>query len=749
MHSHSGLDTWPYTDGSSDTNEMAETPLHPELRSIDGFDPSDLSISIINSGGVTTSLILPGSGNMMGGEAFAIKHRYFPSNRTEDMLLNSGLPREEGSSWRWMKMACGENPIRSYGVSHWVSPESRLGEAYLFRKRISAAREVMREQDQWCWRQSHNEPLYKRYPDPIEHESLIALLRGKVLLNVHCYETYDLEMMVKLSHEFNFTINTFHHALEAWRVADMLREENIAVAIFVLIINKADHWGYKKEAYDASTKAAKLLTEKGVKVAFKSDHPVLNAQNLIFEAAKGHHYGLSPELAIKSVTSIPAERMGQDNRIGYARVGYDADVVIWDKNPLEIGAHPLRVFVDGYSTFQHDDYESSIQVPYEMSGWATEKVEQSELVIPESLKDTVVTYTNITGLIHSANAVQDFGSKIVVENNIITCLGPTCATKGAEINLQAGWVIPGIIAAGVHLGLGEISSESVTSSGRLESNAGSEYLQSSAGLRLGRTNSRLLDCAFKAGVTTAISSLRFTGSSGAHPTAFRVGSTQLNHDSYIKESLPVEFRVGDDAKRSGVDSTIPGQISQIRRPVFGTKTIRTNGANHIYSVSSKLLDLNFIILGGKEAHKIPYVFGAGRSVILSPARCVPSDWTSQDCLVTSKTPTAIDILQNAGVNVGVTVNEDNMIRGLIWEAGWKIADSVDYKKLGEFEFAKRAAALVTWNIASAYGISDLVGEIRVGQAPNFVVYDGVPGTLSAHVKLVVDGDLIETNTVPY
>ena len=105
-------------------------------------------------------------------------------------------------------------------------------------------------------------------------------------------------MMVRLTHEFGFKIQTFHHALEAWRVADMLAEEGISVAIF------ADHWGYKKEAFDTSVRAAQILSEKGVQVAFKSDHPVLNSQNLIYEAAKGHHYGLSPELAIKSVTSI-------------------------------------------------------------------------------------------------------------------------------------------------------------------------------------------------------------------------------------------------------------------------------------------------------------------------------------------------------------------------------------------------------------------------------------------------------------
>jgi hypothetical protein len=113
------------------------------------------------------------------------------------MLLNAGMSPKDGFQWRWMKMACGENPIRSYGAAHWVSPETRLGEGYLFRKRIDEAAQVVKDQDQWCreaensysaYGRSGHHKILRRFPNPIQHESLVALLRGKIRLNFHCYE---------------------------------------------------------------------------------------------------------------------------------------------------------------------------------------------------------------------------------------------------------------------------------------------------------------------------------------------------------------------------------------------------------------------------------------------------------------------------------------------------------------------------------------------------------------------------------
>lgn len=117
----------------------------------------------------------------MGGEAFAIKTRVGESDRVEDMLLNAGMGKEE--SWRWMKMACGENPKRVYG-SKGIMPDSRLGSAWLFRERFDAAKKLKEDQDSWCERDQRD----FKFPTDLALESLVALLRGHVKLNIHCYE---------------------------------------------------------------------------------------------------------------------------------------------------------------------------------------------------------------------------------------------------------------------------------------------------------------------------------------------------------------------------------------------------------------------------------------------------------------------------------------------------------------------------------------------------------------------------------
>ncbi|KAJ3273639.1 hypothetical protein HDV01_004248 [Terramyces sp. JEL0728] len=748
MHSHAGLDSWPAFAGASDTNEMSESSTRPYLRSLDGFSPYDNAIGIINSGGVTTSLILPGSGTAMGGEAFAVKHRLFPSNRSEDMLLNAGMEAQDGPTWRWMKMACGENPINN-GRRKNQLPESRLGLGYLFRKRFDDAYQSLIVQDQWCY---EAETLYKahskkahsriktRFPEPVDDESMIALLRGKVKLNAHCYESYDLEALIRLSHEYNFKITAFHHALEAWRVAPLLAKEGIATAIF------ADHWGYKKEAYDSSVRAAQVLTDAGVQVAFKSDHPVLNAQNLIYEAAKAHHYGLDADIALKAVTSTPAQKMGQDWRIGYVLPGYDADVVIWDKYPLAIGAHPLRVFTDGYTTFKHADYGKSIAQEYDSTAFQKENV-HSKLEKPAAT--STITYHNIAGLVHGPKATWEKDSLIVVEDGAVTCIGPKCAVKGEKVDLNNGWVIPGLVAASVRLGIEEIASEPGTSSGKISTD---DLLPSADGIYVGRKFSKALDAAFKAGVTTAISIFKSSTMIKGISTAFRVGSEKISDASFIKRNVAEHFQVDVSPPSNSISSSLAGQITTIGRNIGKSKTgvvaVDVDGAAQIYALLHNL-PVN-VIIGGAEAHVLAgELFKKNVSVVLSPTRCTPSSWYKQECLVTGSSPTAYSQLLAAGVNVAISGPEDNFIRGLIWEAGWIVADLPNYHELSDFEKAKHAASLLTWNVAKAFKLEGLVGTINTGSPARFVVYDDIPGTLKAKVTLVVDQDIVETDTDQY
>lgn len=238
MHSHHGL--WPFNSLPA-TRDVNETPLlgplTPFVRSIDGFKPYDPAIKIIAGGGVTSSLILPGSSNIIGGQAYVVKNAAVGEPVVDNFLLDRGVPQSQRQ--RYMKMACGENPKHTYF-------HTRLGNVWLLRDHLSKARELMDRQDGWCravtsttW---YNGPDTQSlahlgaFPESIEYEATIAMLRGHLNVNIHCYEPEDFERMLSVLHEFGVHPSAFHHALEAWQVPDFLKtqeryDESLAEAI--------------------------------------------------------------------------------------------------------------------------------------------------------------------------------------------------------------------------------------------------------------------------------------------------------------------------------------------------------------------------------------------------------------------------------------------------------------------------------------------------------------------------------------
>lgn len=278
------------------------------------------------------------------------------------------------------------------------------------------------------------------FPEDLSLESLVSLLRGEVLLNLHCYETHDIEAMIRHSLEFNFTIAAFHHALDAYRIPDILRRarNNITVATF------ADIWGYKKEAFQAIPEAPRILFEAGIPVAIKSDHPVLNSQHLVYEAAKTTHYGLPAQNAFMAVTSVPANAIGLGHRIGSLKVGYDADLVLWDRNPLELGATPLQVFVDGIPLFDSHPIEQAVKKETVVSTVTlnppTAKLEGAKSFILKNAGYSFLGKTPTKGPM-----------QVVVKNGSIVCSAVDCTTVIAsvqsseavpEYDLQGGYVVP-------------------------------------------------------------------------------------------------------------------------------------------------------------------------------------------------------------------------------------------------------------------------------------------------------------------
>lgn len=316
-----------------------------------------------------------------------------------------------------------------------------LGEAYLLRQALAKAKKLIETQEDWCSAaenlslSSTENDIYldSHFPEDVKLESLTALLRGQVKLNIHCYETHDIEAMLRHAEEFNFNISAFHHALEAYKIPEILKRahNNITIATF------ADHWGYKKEAYGASPRAPRYLYEAGIPVALKSDHPVLNSQHMAFEAAKATHYGLPPQEAFKSITSVPANALGLGHRVGSLRVGYDADVVIWDKSPLALGAAPLQVFVDGIPLFDEKPI-APVKKDSAQSAITQQKVAQ----LPrEGLRNFALTNVG-SNLVSQSKTVIVQDGKIVCSAREEECQSVLMQSGLETIDVKGGYVLP-------------------------------------------------------------------------------------------------------------------------------------------------------------------------------------------------------------------------------------------------------------------------------------------------------------------
>jgi len=320
-HSHIALD--------DDVNE-ATSPVTPQMIMKDAFDYQDKAIYRALAGGVTTSLLLHGSANMIGGQAVVIKHKF--GDKRDDLLF----PNAPGS----IKFASGENPKRVYGGRDQL-PSTRMGNFEVQRAALVEAQDYMKE---WS---AYNDKVKRGDKDatPPKHDlkldALSDVLNRKLMVQIHCYRSDEMLTEMEMAKEFGYNLRAFHHALEAYKIADQLAANNVGIATF------ADWWGYKQEAWDAIPWNAVMAMRKGVKVAIKSDSEDYT-RRLNQEAAKAIRYGgATEEEALKMITINPAWIVGVDDRVGSIDVGKDADLVIWDGYPLSTTGVPNKVFIDG------------------------------------------------------------------------------------------------------------------------------------------------------------------------------------------------------------------------------------------------------------------------------------------------------------------------------------------------------------------------------------------------------------------
>ena len=325
-HSHSALD--------GDVNE-ATSPVTPSMMMIDAFDNRDTALYHALAGGVTTELLLHGSANMIGGQAVVIKNKF---GLSRDAMLFPNAPRS-------IKFASGENPKRVYGSRNQL-PSTRMGNFEVMRQSFEDAKAYMATWDAYDKKVAKNKGTKDEGTDvapkkDLKLEALADVLRGKLYVQIHCYRADEFLTEEAIAHEYGYKIRAFHHALEMYKVAGQIAPEDTAIATF------SDWWGYKDEAWDAIPWNAVMSMRKGIRVALKSDSND-HIRRLNSEAGKMVHYGGATEdEAIRMVTLNPAWIIGVDDRTGSIDVGKDADLVVWNMDPLSTYARAERVYIDG------------------------------------------------------------------------------------------------------------------------------------------------------------------------------------------------------------------------------------------------------------------------------------------------------------------------------------------------------------------------------------------------------------------
>lgn len=321
-HTHLGL----WEDGmgfeGADGNEETD-PITPHLNPIDGINPMERSFEEARNGGITSVCSTPGSANVMGGQCIAIKT---VGRRIDKMVIKNPVAS---------KIAFGENPKSCYGQEE-KAPQTRMAIAAMLRETLKEAEQyldaiLMHEEDD-----ENEKPDYD-----IKMESLLPVLRREVPFKVHAHRADDMFTAIRIAKEFNLRL-TLDHCTEGHLIVEDLLEEGYPVVVGPSLSERS-----KIELRNLTFDTAGILSNAGMNVSLTTDHPVIPLHYLPICAGIAVKHGMMYEKAIEAITINAAKLLGIEDRVGSLEIGKDADIVIWDNNPLEIQSNVLYTIIDG------------------------------------------------------------------------------------------------------------------------------------------------------------------------------------------------------------------------------------------------------------------------------------------------------------------------------------------------------------------------------------------------------------------
>lgn len=744
-HSHIALDS---------VNEGTDS-VTAEVRMHDVINPESISIYRGLSNGVTSSLLLHGSANAIGGQSVVVKMKY---KRTADDMIIPDAPR-------MIKFALGENVKQSNftptdGVSRF--PGTRMGVEAVYRRGFTEARKYAAQWDTYNAKKASDPKAIPPRRD-LRLETLADILAGKIWVQCHSYRSDEILMMVRLSQEFHFKLAAMQHGLEAYKVAPEIASAGVGVSTF------ADAWAYKVEAFDAIPYNAALCTRAGIVTSVNSDNGS-GTYRLNTEAANSMKYGgLNENEALRLVTINPAKQLGIDKRTGSLEVGKDGDITIWDGHPLSVYSRVRTTLVEGEVFYQRRD-------PFEI-----DKIS----LIKNTLDPTPLTEPNLPPLparksyaivgatLHPVSGPDIPNGTLLIADGKITAVGAKVAIPAGTFVVAAkgSHIYPGLIDAGSQVGLDEIDSIRAT----VDSSEGGEFQPDLLAATAVNPGSEHIAIARNNGITTVLAR------PGGGTISGQMGIMQLggwtNEQMRVKSNVALHINFPESGRGGGRFAAFlsPEQLQQMRdRDNVRVRLLqdyfekaKRYATARTQNPASTLVEPQLEAMIPYVTGKSPVVFSVNTAATAKKAIQFAEEmgvkpilaggwdiWKAVDVLASKKIPyiyeipinnsltgitpandydpsdspwTAPALLQKAGVKLCFQTHSGPEAKNLPRQVGIMCAYGLPH------EAAIRA---LTLGAAEILGVADQMGSLEPGKIANVIITDGDPLEVSTHVQRV-------------
>lgn len=766
-HSHLGVYSRPAVPANSDGNEMTG-PVQSVVRALDALNPFDPGIRMANAGGLTTANIMPGSGNVIGGQTIYVKLRgYSP----EQMSIAAA------DVYGGLKMANGENPKRAYG-NKGQAPGTRMKVAALQRAEFVKAREYMAKWDRYRKQLAAGEQVTPPAVD-LALEPLVEVLERKRTVHFHTHRADDILTLLRLKDEFGFEV-VIQHGTEAYKVIDEIAKHKVPVSMTI-----PDSPGGKAEVVDFIEEAGAEMAKAGVTVLVNTDDPVTESRFLLRTAAITVRGGLSEDLALAAITSSAARALHLDHRVGSLEPGKDADFVILSGAPFSVYTRVLETFVDGAKVFDIADDRLRL---YQTGGFAVADRAQVPALLPPLPAPAGVSAPEVpggsakpkadtreivilAGRLHTVAKGTILDGAVLVRDGKIVSAGPR-----QELQIPEGAAV--VAAAAVSPGL--IDAHSVVPlTGELNIMADQEGDETSdpnqADVRVQdafNPNEPLLRFLLEKGVTVVHAcpgrANVIAGQTGVFRTHGRTAESMT-----VRFPQAVLFNLGEDPKQTYKGQrpgTRMGTAALIRTALTDSATFARKRRDAKDEAGKPDRNLKHEVLALALEKKVKTMFCAQRADDVLTALRLTNEfgldgilalaaegYLVADKIVESHLPVVVHpTMQRVG-----DIETYNSLLGnaaFLSDKGIRIAVGSGFEgyvpktRVVRYEAAiamvyglgfERALQAVTLDAARILGVEDRFGSLEPGKTADLVLYDGDPFEHATHVTHVfVDGRLV-------